>query len=247
MSCSAAVGRSLRTTARHGLGALVATALWLGSASAHAEQDDTSTDLEESEAAQSAEPEAEKTLDPEGNRHVPATSLRFRDRRHILFRVGFGGVYEDAFLDNPKAQASYGVTLRWERPVHEYVTTGLSFSAYGSKPEFISRQPSFEASFFLKGRYPFQMGKKERKFEAEAYILAEGGFLVWIDTGALDFNIIGPGFAVGAVGGYMFFINDRVGLIAELGWMYNEAIYSRRRGTVLLHQGLARTGVVFPF
>lgn len=110
--------------------------------------------------------------------------LRFADRRQVLFRVGFGGVYQDAFLGNPKAQASYGVTLRWERPVHEYITTGLAASFFGTKPEFVSRQPAFEFGLHLKGRYPFEIGRKERKFESEVYLLAEGGFLLWLDTNA---------------------------------------------------------------
>ena len=174
-------------------------------------------------------------------------SLRYGDRRQILFRVGFGGTYKDAFLDNPRAQASFGATLRWERPVHEYVTTGLSFSFYGTKPEFLSRQPAFDASLFLKGRYPFEMGKKERKFEAEVYLIAELGLLIWIDTNALDFNLVGPGFSTAVAPGYLFFINRRVGLLAELGWTFSEAYFSRGRSGVLLHQGIARVGAVFPF
>jgi hypothetical protein len=176
----------------------------------------------------------------------PIPHLRFADRRQVLFRVGFGGTYQDAFFDNPKAQPSLGAILRWERPVHEYVTTGLGFSFYGTKPKFLSRQPAFDASLFVKGRYPFEMGKKERRFESEVYLLADIGLLIWLDTNALDLNLIGPGFSVSVTPGYLFFINQRVGLLAELGWSFSEAFFARGRSSILLHQGLARVGVVFP-
>lgn len=173
--------------------------------------------------------------------------LRFADRRQVLFRVGFGGVYQDAFLGNPKAQASYGVTLRWERPVHEYITTGLAASFFGTKPEFVSRQPAFEFGLHLKGRYPFEIGRKERKFESEVYLLAEGGFLLWLDTNALDFNLVGPGWSIGLAPGFLFFISPRIGFLAELGWVFSEALFARGRSSILLHQGVARLGLVFPF
>lgn len=221
----------------------------VGARPVHAEEpsgrtaDESPEEAPTTATAEATEAEAEQG----GTRHVDTNALRFRDRRQVLFRVSFGGEYQDAFLDNPDAQAGYGATLRWERPVHEYLTTGLGFSATGYKAELFSRQPFFEASIFLKGRYPFEMGKKERKFEAEAYLLGELGFVVWIDSNALDLNLIGPGFAAGVVAGYLFFINDRIGLVAELGWTYNEALYARGRGSVLVHQGLARTGLIFPF
>lgn len=174
-------------------------------------------------------------------------SVRFADRRQVLFRIGFGGTYKDATFGDPKAKPSLGATLRWERPVHEYVTTGLDLTFYGAKPEFLSRQPAIEVSLMLKGRYPFTMGRKERKFESEVYLLVQVGALIWIDSNALDFNLIGPGFAVGAAPGYLFFINKRVGLLVEVGWSYAEALFARGRGSVSLHQGVMRLGAVFPF
>ena len=199
--------------------------------------------------AASSEPSEQQKEAPrvDLDRYRASGQLRYADRRQVLFRIGFGGRYKDSFLGDPKAQTSFGVVLRWERPVHEYVTTGLGLSFYGTKPESLSRQPAFEFSLFLKGRYPFEMGRKERKFESEVYLLVEGGMLIWIDSNALDLNLVGPGAAVGVAPGYLFFINDRVGLIAELGWMLTEAFFARGRGSVLLNQGVARIGAIFPF
>ena len=199
---------------------------------------------EETDASDPASTEAPK---PVPSLDMESHSLRFADREQVLFRVGFGGVYQDGFLGNPKAQASYGLTLRWERPVHEYVTTGLALSFYGVKPQFIARQPAFEFALHLKGRFPFEMGRKERKFESEVYLLAEGGLLIWVDTNALDLNLVGPGWVIGLAPGFLFFINKRIGLLAELGWVHTEAFFSRGRLSVLLHQGVARVGMVFPF
>jgi len=199
---------------------------------------------EETDASDPASAEAPK---PAPSLDTESQSLRFADRRYVLFRIAFGGVYQDGFLGNAKGQASYGGTLRWERPLHEYLTTGLDFSAYGAKPESIPRQPNFEAALFLKGRYPFEMGRKERKFESEVYLLAEAGILIRIDGNTLDTNLIGPGVAVTVTPGYLFFINHRVGLLAELGWTHSQVYFTRGRGSVLVHQGLARIGMVFPF
>lgn len=244
-----------------GAGLVVLIALMASSGSARADQ---STEAGEQPSAAEAGDAAGSTIagDAASNgssgqekdapavdldRYSASGQLRYADRRQVLFIAGFGGTYKDAFFGNPKAQASLGATLRWERPVHEYLTTGLSFSFYGTKPEFLSRQPAFDASLFLKGRYPFEMGRKDRKFEAEVYLIAEIGVLIWIDTNALDFNLVGPGFSTAIAPGYLFFINRRVGLVAELGWTLSEAFFARGRSGVLLHQGLARVGAVFPF
>ena len=55
-------------------------------------------------------------------------SLRFADRRQVLFRLGFGGKYRDAIFGTSKPSPTFGATLRWDRPVHEYATTGIGFS-----------------------------------------------------------------------------------------------------------------------
>ena len=44
----------------------------------------------------------------------------------------------------------------------------MSFCSTKSEIEF--REPAFDVSLILKGRYPFEMGKKERKFESEVYL-----------------------------------------------------------------------------
>jgi len=69
----------------------------------------------------------------------------------------------------------------------------------------------------------------------------------WIDSNAFDFNLIGPGWNVGLALGYQFFINDGVGLLAEVGWIRTEAFFSRGRFNVLVNRAAVRLGAVFPF
>lgn len=219
-----------------------------GQANARALAAPTESGRTESLDTASPEPEAQgrapsmETLDGDPEVH----SLRFIDRRQILMRLGLGGKFKDP-LGNAKAKATYGVTLRWDRPVHDYVTTGLGFSFYSSKPEDEFREPAFDISLTLKGRYPFEMGKRERKFESEVYLLTQIGLTIWIDSSSITLDIIGPGWNVGVSLGYQFFINDRVGLLAELGWLRTEAFFSRGRVSLLLNQAVVRVGPVFPF
>ena len=172
--------------------------------------------------------------------------LRFVDRRQVLFRLGFSGSYEDAILGKVAASPTFGATFRWDRPVHEYVTTGVGFSFYTAKAkEDRFYEPAFDVDYNLKGRFPFQMGKKERKYEAEAYLLVHAGLTVWIDSSGID--LVAPGWNVGLSPGFQFFINSRIGLLAEIGWMHTQAFFSSGRFTIKLNQGVVRIGPVFSF
>ena len=132
--------------------------------------------------------------------------------------------------------------------MHEYITVALGVSFYSAKSS-VERyyEPAFDVDLALKGRYPFQMGNKERRFEAEAYLLFHFGLTIWIDSNSPDFDLIGPGWNIGLAPGYQFFINDRVGLLAEVGWIRTEAFFSRGRFSILLNQAVIRFGAVFPF
>ena len=235
--------------------AVVAAILWAGPAQAEeptaisSEAAGEAPEGATSDEAGSTEPQApEEAQARETLGGIPEhRSLRFVDRRQILAVFGFGGRFRDTFFqDNPKAKASYGVTLRWDRPVHEYVTTGIAFSFYASQPEGGFREPTFDIGYLLKGRFPFEMGKGERKFESEVYALFQIGLTIWIDSTAL-LDLIGPGWHVGTSVGYQFFINDRVGLLAEVGWARTQAYFSRGRYSILVNQAVVRTGAVFPF
>lgn len=136
--------------------------------------------------------------------------------------------------------------MRWDRPVHDYVTTGLGLSFYSNKPEGEFRDPGFDVALHLKGRYPFEIGKTERKFESEVYLLFEIGFTIWIDSAA-SFNLMGPGWTVGLAPGYPFFSNKRGGLLAEVVWIRTQAFYARGRRDVLVNQAAVRIGAIFPF
>ena len=213
-------------------------------ASAHphepAEADDETGATEAAGAAENA-PEATSRLGE-------TKGLRFADRRQVLFRLGFGGRYEDAIFGKSDASPTFGATLRWDRPVHEYVTTGLGFSFYTAKATAERfYEPAFDIDFHIKGRFPFQMGRKERKFEAEAYLLAQVGLTIWIDSNSLFADFIGPGWNIGLTPGFLFFINSRIGLLAELGWMRTQAFFANGRLSILLNQGVFRVGPVFPF
>ena len=211
-----------------------------------ARAEETGANLEQ-EATEDAAQEPSEEPHPETLDGDPySRSLRYMDRRHVLFRLGLGGNFEDP-LGDLKAKPTFGATLRWDRPVHEYVTTGLGFSAYSSKPEGVFREPAFDIFFMLKGRYPFEMGRKERKFESEVYVLTQIGLTIWVDSTSLDLELIGPGWNVSVAPGYQFFINDRVGLLGEVGWIRTEAFFSRGRFNVLVNQAVVRIGAVFPF
>lgn len=213
-------------------------------AAEQAEETTASEAPQESEAPKESDessPEAQDADDPQSPR------LRFADRRVILGRLGFGGNFQNDVLGDSKAKATYGVILRWDRPVHEYVTTGLSFSFYAAQPDGEFREPAFDVDYVLKGRYPFEMGRKERTFESEVYLLFSIGLTIWIDSAALDLNLIGPGWNVGLLVGYQFLFNDRIGLVAEVGWMRTEAFFSRGRFSILLNQATVSIGPVFPF
>ena len=174
--------------------------------------------------------------------------LRFVDRRQILFRIGFGGKYEDAILGDSAAAPTFGATLRWDRPVHEYITTGLGFSFYTAKSkEERFYEPAFDIDYVLKGRYPFHMGKREKKLEAEVYLLTHVGLTIWIDSNSPTLDFLGPGWNIGLSPGFQFFINSRIGLLAEVGWIRTEAVFSSGRFTIILNQAVARIGPVFSF
>ena len=211
---------------------------------ARAEETDAAPKHESTEAAATEQPEEPppETLDDDPR----SRSLRYADRRHVLLRLGMGGNFKDA-LGESKAETTFGATLRWDRPVHEYITTGLGFSAYSAKPENEFREPSFDIFFILKSRYPFQMGRKERKFESEVYVLTQIGLTIWIDSASLDLDLIGPGWNVSIAPGYQFLFNDRVGLLAEAGWMRTEVYFSRGRLNMVVNQAVVRIGAVFPF
>lgn len=195
--------------------------------------------------ARADEPAEQSPADEMLDHDPQVRSLRFADRRQILMKLGLGGKFQDP-LGDAKAKATYGATLRWDRPVHEYVSTGAGFSFYSSKPEDDFREPAFDISFVLKGRYPFEMGKRDRKFESEVYLISQIGLTIWIDSSSLTFDVIGPGWNVSVSLGYQFFINDRVGLLAEVGWVRTEALFSRGRVNVLLNQAQVLVGPVFP-
>lgn len=198
-------------------------------------------DAESRETAQAQDPESE-ILDKDPR----ALTLRFADRRQVLFRLGIGGTYKGT-VDDTGAKPTYGATFRWDRPVHDYVTTGLAFSFYSARTsEERYREPAFDIALILKGRYPFEMGKKA-KLESEVYVLFQIGMTIWIDSNAIDLNLIGPGWNTGIAPGYQFFINDRVGILAEVGWMRTEAYFSRGWINLVLNQVNIRLGMVFPF
>ena len=223
----------------------VALLVWSGPAdTARAEEADPAQEHESAEVPAQEQPEEAlpETLDGDPR----SRSLRYADRREVLFRIGVGGNFKDAF-GKSKAKTTFGATLRWDRPVHEYITTGLGFSAYSAKPEGEFREPAFDNFVMLKGRYPFQMGKKERKFESEVYVLTQIGLTIWIDSSSIDLDLIGPGWNVSIAPGYQFFFNDRVGLLAEAGWIRTEVYFSRGRLNMVLNQAVIRIGAVFPF
>ena len=217
---------------------------WSSAGVARAEEADPAQEHESTEVRAEEQPEEPipETLDGDPR----SRSLRYADRRQVLFQLGVGGNFKDAF-GKSEAKPAFGAALRWDRPVHEYVTTGLGFLAYSAKPEGEFREPAFDIFFMLKGRYPFQMGKKERKFESEVYVLTQIGLTIWIDSSSIDLDLIGPGWNVSIAPGYQFFFNDRVGLLAEAGWARTEVYFSRGRLNMVVNQAVVRIGAVFPF
>jgi hypothetical protein len=238
------------------LGAIVAVLCSCGTARADDSREqapalEAPSESERAESIETASPASrapdEGAVDDALDRDPRVHSLRFADRRQVLMRLGLGGKFQDSIVGDSKAKPTYGATLRWDRPVHDYVTTGVGFSFYSSQPEGDFREPAFDISFMLKGRYPFEMGKRDRKFESEIYLLSQIGLTIWIDSSSLTLDLVGPGWNVGVSLGYQFFINNRVGLLAEVGWLRTEAFFSRGRSNVLLNQTHLLVGPVFPF
>ena len=89
------------------------------------------------------------------------------------------------------------------------------------------------------------MGRRERAFESELYLGFQIGGTIYIESAGLD--LVGPGWNVGVAPGFQFFVNDRIGLLAEVGWMRTQVFfYATEKFSQRLNQATIRIGVVLP-
>lgn len=167
-------------------------------------------------------------------------------RFDLLFRLGFAGQItadaDGASSASVDADTSPGVDLRGDFPIARHVTLGPQLSIYAARPDFatLDRNPIIDISPFVKGRYPFKVGRKR----AEVYGLFQVGLTMVIlrrDTGAAD--RFGPGWNVGISPGFQILLARRFGLITEIGWLRSQGNFDA--GNLILNQGIWRIGFVF--
>ena len=175
--------------------------------------------------------------------------LRDANRLHVIFRIGAGGVVErfNGVGTTDDALATVGLTIRFEAPVHEVLTTGVLWSLYSfGGVNSVDRSLGMDLSPFLKGRYAFAMGNK--KIEGEVYGLFQFGLsLAYVpDNQLIDYSDFGVGFNTALTPGFMVWPSDKVGTFFEVGYGY---AWGRFDGelTGTLGQAVIRFGVAVAF
>lgn len=175
-----------------------------------------------------------------------ANAANMKPRVDLLFRLGFAGQLSldvgTPATPSVDADTSPGADLRIDIPVARYVTLGPLFSGYAVRADFsgLDRNPVIDISPFVKGRYPFKVGKKK----AEIYGLFQIGFtMVFLrsSTGATD--QFGPGWNVGLTPGFQILLGRHFGLVTELGWLRTQGNFDG--GNLILNQGVWRIGFAF--
>lgn len=158
----------------------------------------------------------------------------------------FNGIFLLNFGDNANA---VGLEMRYDHPIHEFVTAGALLSFFGTKVDVprADREPGMDLAAFVRARYAFDVGRRKSRL-AEAYGLFHVGptFGFGLNNpfnGASDG--FAPGFNVGFAPGFQIFITERVGVLSELGFIHRQ-VTAKDRGQKLKikgSQGLLRLGV----
>ncbi|MGB5809840.1 MAG: hypothetical protein WBG86_04870 [Polyangiales bacterium] len=193
-------------------------------------------------------------------------SAELGDRRFrlvVLGRFGVGGKVKVATVDllmiegstiEAKANTTFGLDLRFEKPIHRNVTIGGVLGSYwigSNDPDY-----ALDVSALVKQRYVFRAGRKE----AEVYLAVQfGGSLLvnrvytfsqggGMESSATLRNPSG-GFNVGIAPGFQVFVTHHVAVVLEVGYGYS---WFRIKGGPLLDkltlgQATIRTGFSLAF
>jgi len=174
--------------------------------------------------------------------------LRFR--LVIAGHFGLGGNLK-LKLDDPfgggqttlegKPDTTLGVDIRAEKPVLKHLTVGgiASNFWFGAAD---GREPGLDIAVLIKPRVPLRAGGKE----AEFYVQFQVGpsFFFLRGDQVLDTFV---GFNIGFAPGFQIFVAPKLGVLFEVGYMYDWGKY--RDGDIILSlsQAVIRFGFTVPF
>ena len=180
---------------------------------------------------------------------VPSSATadaNMKARVPLLFRLGFAGKLSVDALGLPRASVdadtSPGIDFRVDVPVFRFITLGPVISIYAVRPVFprLDRNPIVDISAFLKGRYPFLLGRKK----GELYGMFQGGFsMVFLRKSSNAPDRFGPGWNVGLAFGFQVLLARHFGLLTEIGWLRSQGNFDG--GNLIANQGVWRIGFVF--
>ncbi len=143
-------------------------------------------------------------------------------RLHVYLPLGFGGEVDfGAAPGDPELDTTVGFGVRYEAPLHRYVSVGGHLETTFWRTELmdaanLDRNVHLDLDGFVMGRYPIRL----RKFDLVPYLLLPIGLTISFPS----FNDLdnGPGWNIGLLAGTQFIFSEHFGVMTELGFMRHD-------------------------
>lgn len=160
----------------------------------------------------------------EYNRGYNNADMSNRFGAKLMFGLG-GELDPDGVPGDVDLEATYGLGLTFEVPVHEFVTIGGLLGLHSFQTEVeedldLDRHTMLDLDVFAKLRYPTHLGR----MGFEPYLMIPLGLsIVFPNDDDEDDNIeTGLGWNTALLFGAVLFVSDSVGLNLELGYAVHE-------------------------